>query len=131
MSEVCPDGNPDCQVCLVKELESQLSAALAKVEELSLVALEAAAMLSETNHGGLTHLRSVSMQMALEAARVPIPPSCSRCPHPARDGLAAKVAELEAELVTWKESASMACEEPASECDCAGCSYAREKSRSQ
>lgn len=52
------------------------------VVALQLVALEAAAMLAETNHGGLSFKRSESMRLALEGADVPIPPQCSACPHP-------------------------------------------------
>lgn len=37
------------------------------------VAIEAAAMLAETNHGGLTFERSESMRLALEAAGVLVP----------------------------------------------------------
>lgn len=49
--------------------------------ELFRVATEAAAMLAETNHGGLSFARSASMQNALVAAGVPIPAQCSACPH--------------------------------------------------
>lgn len=49
--------------------------------QFDLVATEAAAMLAETNHGGLSHRRSVSMEKALRAAGIPIPPQCSACPH--------------------------------------------------
>lgn len=48
---------------------------------LRVVALEAAAMLAETNHGGLTHARSASMRKALVAANVEIPEQGARCPH--------------------------------------------------
>jgi hypothetical protein len=44
------------------------------------VAAEAAAMLAETNHGGLTHARSESMRKALVKAGVEIPAQCSECP---------------------------------------------------
>jgi len=49
------------------------------------VATEAAAMLAETRHGGLTHARSESLGATLKAAGVPIPPQCPACPH-GRDG---------------------------------------------
>ena len=39
----------------------------------------------------------------------------------------AEVARLTAELISWKEGAEMACEEPAPRCQCAGCCLAREK----
>lgn len=52
-----------------------------QVVRLSLVAAEAAAMLAETCHGGLTHARSASTRRALVAANVAIPAYCSACPH--------------------------------------------------
>lgn len=45
------------------------------------VCTEAAAMLAETNHGGLSFKRRESMRLALEAASVPIPAQCAACPH--------------------------------------------------
>lgn len=51
------------------------------IEELAVVATEAAFMLAETNHGGLTFARSESMLKALRAAGVSIPAQCSACPH--------------------------------------------------
>lgn len=51
------------------------------VPALEAVAIEAAAMLAETNHGGLTHARSESMKRALVAAGVEIPAGCSECPE--------------------------------------------------
>lgn len=66
----------------------RFSACLAMLEQtqtqnaaLHAVATEAAAMLAETNHGGLSFKRSASMQNALVAAHIPIPPHCSACPH--------------------------------------------------
>lgn len=56
-------------------------AAERRSKELETVATEAAAMLAETNHGGLSFARSASMQNALVAAHVPIPACCSACPH--------------------------------------------------
>lgn len=54
---------------------------LAAHDALKTVATEAAAMLAETNHGGLSFARSASMQNALVLAGVPIPKQCSACPH--------------------------------------------------
>lgn len=68
---------------------------LAELKTLRVVATEAAAMLAETNHGGLSHLRSVSLEAALATAGVSIPFNCSACPHPGRDK---RIAELEAAL---------------------------------
>ncbi len=52
-----------------------------RLVELARVAHEAAAMLAETNHGGLTHARSESMRKALERAGVEVPKMCSECPE--------------------------------------------------
>jgi ketosteroid isomerase-like protein len=52
-----------------------------RAKELEAVAREAAAMLAETNHGGLTHARSESVRDALVKAGVEIPAQCSACPH--------------------------------------------------
>ncbi len=52
-----------------------------ELEQLRTVALEAAIMLAETNHGGLTHARSESMRKALEKAGVEIPRQCADCPE--------------------------------------------------
>lgn len=67
-------------------LHTQLVAARSILSELArvlgVVATQAAAMLSETNHGGLTASRSEAMRLALVAAGVAIPSLCSACPHP-------------------------------------------------
>lgn len=59
----------------------QLAAASRRLNAIESVATEAAAMLAETNHGGLSFARSASMQNALVAAHIPIPACCSACPH--------------------------------------------------
>jgi len=50
-------------------------------DRLQAVATEAAFMLAETNHGGLTFARSESMLKALRAAGVDLPKQCEACPH--------------------------------------------------
>jgi hypothetical protein len=74
-------GGVECMRLTIPVLRAQLSQSQAEIAALKLVATEAAAMLAETNHGGLTHRRSVSTQLALEAAGVAIPAQCSACPH--------------------------------------------------
>jgi hypothetical protein len=67
---------------LSKSLDFAATKSEASFSALQLIATEAAAMLAETNHGGLSFARRESMRKALEAAAVPIPPQCTACPHP-------------------------------------------------
>lgn len=48
-----------------------------------------------------------------------------------RNALRVKVEELEARVASMQDSMSMSCEEPPTGCQCAGCSYARERGGAQ
>lgn len=81
---------------------------------------EAAAALDARSHeAGLYARRMEQAQKARKAAIAE------------RNALRAKVEELEARIASMQESMMMACEEPPTGCQCAGCSYARERGGAQ
>jgi hypothetical protein len=126
------DGVTECNVC---DLLEALAAERAKVLALTLelqrkdddVLAKAVQYADEATR--------LEKELAAERAKVallsapPDPRDLMREDTMARDleELRATLAKVEAERDAWKESASMACETPADDCDCAGCRYADEK----
>jgi hypothetical protein len=77
---------------------------------------EAAAALDTRSHEAGVYARR--MEQAQKARRKAIAE---------RDEARAEVERLRARIASMQESMMMSCEEPPTGCQCAGCSYAREK----